>query len=134
MAKSKSTDKKAKQAPSSQRGKKKPRAQSLVPRETPLRGRAARLGFLLDVAAAAKTSIGDVRRALDGMRVAVARNLRETSSSRIPRLVRLRVQILPVRDSFTKIIKGKTCVWKARQHATKKIVGSPLKPLSDAMA
>ncbi len=132
MAKSKSTDKKAKQAPSSQRGKKKPHI--LVHREAPLRGRAARLGFLLDVAAAAKTSVGDVRRALDGMRVAVARNLRETSSSRIPRLVRLRVQILPVRDSFTKIIKGKTCVWKARQHATKKIVGSPLKPLSDAMA
>lgn len=133
MAKSKSTDKKIKQAPPSQRGKKKPRAQSLVHREA-LRGRAARLGFLLDVAAAAKISVGDVRKALDGMRVAVARNLRETSSSRIPRLVRLRVQILPVRDSFTKIIKGKTCVWKARQHATKKIVGSPLKPLSDAMA
>ncbi len=131
MAKSKCTDKKIKQAPPSQRGKKKPHI--LVHREA-LRGRAARLGFLLDVAAAAKTSVGDVRKALDGMRVAVARNLRETSSSRIPRLVRLRVQILPVRDSFTKIIKGKTCVWKARQHATKKIVGSPLKPLSDAMA
>ena len=104
-------------------------------REKPLRGRAARLDFLLDLANAAKITIEDARSALDGMRAVVCRNLRgPKSSSRIPRLVRLRVQILPVRDSFTKIIKGKTCVWKARQHATKKIVGSPLKPLSDAMA
>ncbi len=127
MAKTKSTDKKTKQAPP--RGKKKPRAQS-----SSLRGRAARLGFLLDVAAAAKISVGDVRKALDGMRVTVARNLRETSSCRIPRLVHLRVRILPARDSFTKTISGKTCVWKARQHATKKILGAPLKTLTDAMS
>jgi len=127
MAKTKGIDKKTKQAPP-QRGKKKPRAQS-----SSLRGRAARLAFLLDVAAAAKISVSDVRKALDGMRRTVARNLRETSSSRIPRLVRLSVRILPARDGFTKTIKGKACVWKARQNATKKIVGTPLKPLSDAM-
>ena len=90
------------------------------------------MGFLLD--AAAKISVSNVRKALDGMRVAAIRNLRETSSCRIPRLVRLRVRTLPERDGFTKTIKGKACVWKARQHATKKIIGAPLKPLSDAMA
>ena len=88
--------------------------------EAGLRG-CASLDFLLDLASAAQISLADARRGLNGIRVVVVRSLREKSLSRIPRLVSLRLQTLPAREGFTKTIKGKACVWKARQHGINKI-------------
>lgn len=113
---------------------KKKRSGNLVPDSAPLRGRAARLAFILDVAAQGKISVCDVRKVLDGLRVAVARHLRESSTTRIPQLVQLRVKTLPARDTVTKMINGKERVWKARQYATKKVVGSALKALQEVIA
>jgi nucleoid DNA-binding protein len=86
------------------------------------------------VAAVAQILVESVRRVLDAMRVAVARNLRETCSCRIPGLVHFRVRVLPAREAHTKMISGKACVWKARQHETKKLAGSALQQLSAAIA
>ena len=125
-------NRKAQQAPP-QRPKKKQPEDNLAP-VPPLRGRAARVAFLVDLAAAAQISIETVRRFLDALRIVAARSLKETSSSRIPGLVHLRVRILPARDGYTKVIKGKACVWKARQYDTKKISGAALKQLCVAVA
>ena len=117
------------------RSEKKSRGKRLsLFREKPLRGRAARLDFLLDLASAAKITIEQARSVLEGVRIVVARNLRcgPQPSSRIPLLVSLRLQTLPAREEFTKTIKGKACVWKKRPQM-KKIVATPLKPLTDAM-
>jgi len=114
--------------------KEKKRSGNLVPETAPLRGRAARLAFILDVAAEGRLSVADVRKVLDGLRLAVGRHLRESSSTRIPALVQLRMKTLPARAEVTKIIKGKPRVWKARQHAKKKLVGSALKPLCEVIA
>jgi len=98
----------------------------------PLRGKAARLGFLCDVAAEANISVGDVRKMLDGMRVVVGRNLNENKYTRIPDLVRLRVRALPARSGVTVSISGKRRDFKAKED-TKKLLGNVLKPLKDAM-
>ena len=98
------------------------------------RGPAARLLFLVDVAALAEVSVETVRKVLDGMRTTAARSLRETSSCQIPGVAHLKLRVLPEREEFTKMIKGKPCVWKARPKPVKKIMAYSLKQLSTAVA
>ena len=119
--------------PQSDAKKKKKKTDALVPEVKKLRGPAARLLFLVDVAAKAEVSVETVRRILDGMRVTAARNLRETSSCHIPGIARLQVRTLPQRAETTKIIKGKPCVWKARPKPAKKIRAYSVKQLSAAV-
>lgn len=101
-------------------------------RAGPLRGVAARLEFIMDVANAAKKPVCDVRKFLDGMRIALGRNLAENKYTNIPGIMNLRIGTLRERKAEMRLIKGKMWLTKAIPER-RKVFGGPVKRLSDAL-
>jgi len=99
-------------------------------REEPSKVKSSRKDFLTDVATASSLPIDVVKKCLDGLRVALARQLRENKRSRIPNIATLTLKILPPRKEGTQTIFGKEKVVKARGES-KRITMAPLKELKD---
>ena len=121
-------------APSSPKAAlKKTKTQDInLAKEEPLRGKAARNDFLIDVSTASGVPIGDVKKCLDGLRKTIARQLRETNKCRVPTIASLKLKLTPAREESTQTIFGKEKIVKARP-ATKRIVVAPLKELKAAI-
>ena len=102
-------------------------------KEQPLRGKAARNDFLTDVATASNEPLRVVKKCLDGLRITVSRNLRDTHKCRIPNMISLKLKVHPACEAQTKMIFGKEKMVKARLVAVKRIVISPLKELKNSV-
>ena len=101
--------------------------------KSPLRGKASRTDFLTDVATQSIVPLDQVKKVLDGLRVTVARNLREKGSSRIPNMMSLKLKIYPARKEQIQVVFGKEKLVKERPTELRKIMMSALKPLKDAV-
>ena len=100
---------------------------------TKLRGKAARLSFLVDVASASGQQMEDTRKFLEALSKATRRQLQEKGHVRIPEICHLWVRTLPARQEGSQTIMGRVCMIKASGE-TKKVAGSPARSLSTAMS
>jgi len=101
--------------------------------QQPLRGQSARCNFLTDVATTSTLPLQDVKKVLDGLRITVARNLREHKRCVIPNMMSLRLKIYPARAEYKQIVFGKEKTVKARHAEMKKIMVSTLNPLKESV-
>ena len=99
----------------------------------PLRGKAARNEIITDIATSSGVQLNDVKKVLDGIRIATCRHLRENGQCRIPNLMSMKLKIYPARDERKQIICGAEKTVKARAEK-KRIIASPLKPLKDGVS
>ena len=111
---------------------KKSKSSANLAEDAPLRGKAARNDFLVNVATTSGVSLGDVKKTLDGLRTVIGRNLKETGSCRVPTIMALKMKTTPAREEGTAIIFGKEKKVKARAE-TKRVTMTPLKELKGAV-
>ena len=100
----------------------------------PKRGKAARLEFYTEIAAAARVWVGEVRRGMDAMRQLICHNLTVGKYTRIPGIVQIRVRNLRPVVGGTVVINGEPRTFKARPSNTRKVVAQPLQKIKMALA
>ena len=102
-------------------------------KENRSRGTAARNDFLMDVAMTSELTVEQTKKAIDGLRTIVGRNLKEKGTARIPTIMTMRMKTVPAREASTKTICGVEKKLKARPVETKRIMMSPLDELKGAV-
>ena len=105
---------------------------NLATKDMPLRGKAARNEFIVNVATTSGVALEAVKKTIDGLRTVITRNLKEHERSHVPTIMALKMKTTPAREEGTSVIFGKEKKVKARPE-TKRVTIVPLKELKGAV-